>query len=869
MSQSPTLIYNPGVQVVIETTDRKTGKKMMIDVSEDLVQGSLIRRSDGISQFSFSIQNPGRKYDYPFPIFAPNDRIIVSMKRVKWLRVFTGYLDVVPIFQVWPNTVSLAASCSLKQLQYFFWDSTLEASTNLINTALFSDSGDGDGGIKNVIMALLHFVVGWDLQKVHIGQIPSGWFDLIAKIAAETIQDLNVANQTVQDMLNALGGNGTVAGVAASGSATGALSVGSFAGVSLDAAQCAICETIYNVGVQKKATTKDVICAIMCGMQESSLVNLTGGDRDSVGVFQQRPSQGWGTVQQCENVAYAASSFYSRLLQDTYRAGEANATSIQKVQASADGSLYAKWQDFATAVVTDIAKGIKQNYSQTTSALPNVPSQGTANSKTFVSVALDLVQNYQIPYQEGGDSVPSTAAAQVKLLDCSSFTQWVYYHTLGSPGGFPRTAAQQAQWCQSNGGKKLSGADGMNTIGALLFKGSNEASAYHIETSLGNGQQSVGAHSPGTVASVVQSANYWDFAYTIPSLTYDNVGGGGGSTVGSDVNSTGSTSGTSQDNPFAPQPNQQIKTDVNTTANDKLDQLFNGLSGWVPVPDGSGMAVSQALTGIRSLLNDEPIMPYIKNLVNSAMRSFCSAPNGDFVSWFPDYFGIWGTAGIMNIQDIEIIDFNVQWSDQQLVTHQFIGQAPVSQFEDATGQLTPGANDAAILTTAGVASIDDKSIMQLLFGYDLNDQDQIKFTQAVYQRFGARPDFQQLAGIYGPKAEFFMAVFYFMRAWAYQYSANVQVTWMPELWPGMLLRLPNYNFQAYITTVQHDFSMGSDGSFTTSVALAAPSRISQGNPLFYGLPLAGSARPPSTYVADDQRYWQATGNHKDANQFGT
>jgi hypothetical protein len=106
-------MYNPGIKVYIGTADNG-----ILDISEDLVSGNLVRRSSGVSSASFMVMNARRKYD---GIFAPNDRIIVMMKRISWLRVFTGYLNSVPLVTAWPQTVQLTASCSLKRLQYWFW----------------------------------------------------------------------------------------------------------------------------------------------------------------------------------------------------------------------------------------------------------------------------------------------------------------------------------------------------------------------------------------------------------------------------------------------------------------------------------------------------------------------------------------------------------------------------------------------------------------------------------------------------------------------------------------------------------------------------------------------------------------------------
>ena len=50
-------------------------------------------------------------------------------------------------------------------------------------------------------------------------------------------------------------------------------------------------------------------------MQESRLRNLTSGDADSLGLFQQRPSQGWGSPADLLNPVYATSAFYAHLVQ--------------------------------------------------------------------------------------------------------------------------------------------------------------------------------------------------------------------------------------------------------------------------------------------------------------------------------------------------------------------------------------------------------------------------------------------------------------------------------------------------------------------------------------------------------------------------
>jgi hypothetical protein len=85
-------------------------------------------------------------------------------------------------------------------------------------------------------------------------------------------------------------------------------------------------------------------------LQESKLYNLDYGDRDSLGIFQQRPSQGWGTPAQLQDPAFAAGAFYSHLVQIPGWEQLPVSTAAQRVQHSADGSAYAQWEEEARAL---------------------------------------------------------------------------------------------------------------------------------------------------------------------------------------------------------------------------------------------------------------------------------------------------------------------------------------------------------------------------------------------------------------------------------------------------------------------------------------------------------------------------------------
>jgi hypothetical protein len=72
-------------------------------------------------------------------------------------------------------------------------------------------------------------------------------------------------------------------------------------------------QTVIGVGKTRGFSRRDVKIALMTSIQESSILSLPYGDRDSLGIFQQRPSQGWGTPSQVTDPIYASNRFYDAL----------------------------------------------------------------------------------------------------------------------------------------------------------------------------------------------------------------------------------------------------------------------------------------------------------------------------------------------------------------------------------------------------------------------------------------------------------------------------------------------------------------------------------------------------------------------------
>ncbi|GAA4912173.1 murein DD-endopeptidase MepM/ murein hydrolase activator NlpD [Stackebrandtia albiflava] len=118
---------------------------------------------------------------------------------------------------------------------------------------------------------------------------------------------------------------------------------------------------IVQVGQDEGVPPRGWIIAVATAMQESTLHNYghlgDRNDHDSQGLFQQRPSQGWGTVEQITDPVYASRSFYRSLLKVASWEGMDLTVAAQAVQRSAYPDAYAKWEPLATDVVNVLTDG--------------------------------------------------------------------------------------------------------------------------------------------------------------------------------------------------------------------------------------------------------------------------------------------------------------------------------------------------------------------------------------------------------------------------------------------------------------------------------------------------------------------------------
>jgi hypothetical protein len=131
---------------------------------------------------------------------------------------------------------------------------------------------------------------------------------------------------------------------------------GAAAASKLDDEQLRTVQQIIAIGKERDLSPRAWQIAIQAGMTESGLRNLNYGDRDSLGIFQMRPSMGWGTPAQVTDPEYAINKFYNVLQGvpnwESMRPGDA----AQAVERSAFPDRYHRWEAMAVYLVENLGK---------------------------------------------------------------------------------------------------------------------------------------------------------------------------------------------------------------------------------------------------------------------------------------------------------------------------------------------------------------------------------------------------------------------------------------------------------------------------------------------------------------------------------
>jgi hypothetical protein len=146
----------------------------------------------------------------------------------------------------------------------------------------------------------------------------------------------------------ALSGHGPLAPASCSATVSGTT-------VQLTPEQMGNAATIAGIAGRRGLPARAATIGIATAMQESELVNVDYGDRDSLGLFQQRPSQGWGTAAQVQDPVYATNAFFDVLVKVQGYRSLPITKAAQKVQRSAFPDAYAQHEPEARVLASALA----------------------------------------------------------------------------------------------------------------------------------------------------------------------------------------------------------------------------------------------------------------------------------------------------------------------------------------------------------------------------------------------------------------------------------------------------------------------------------------------------------------------------------
>ncbi|MFI9584743.1 hypothetical protein ACIHCQ_23525 [Streptomyces sp. NPDC052236] len=161
-----------------------------------------------------------------------------------------------------------------------------------------------------------------------------------------------------------------------------------------------VTKAVYLVGRDLGVSAKVMLAGFEAGWVESHMNNLDCGDRDSLGVFQQRPSQGWGTPEQIRHVPYAAEQFLTRAVRVEQQFPDLTpGQTAQRVQRSAFPDRYDQAEAKARALLEEAARAVGPGHPQSVArvsvGVPSVVDTGSGMVVFGIDVSGEVVHRWQ------------------------------------------------------------------------------------------------------------------------------------------------------------------------------------------------------------------------------------------------------------------------------------------------------------------------------------------------------------------------------------------------------------------------------------------------------------------------------------------
>jgi murein DD-endopeptidase MepM/ murein hydrolase activator NlpD len=743
------LVYSPKAFVYV-----KNRNGQILDLSRYVVSGSVNRRINQVSSATVQLRNPNMIWTVKgrdnHQAFLPMDPITIYLMRVKGrpVRVFTGFLDTIPFYEMYPGTITLNASCTLKKLLYTFFDPALpytrdflteygwypDANGSLKNPdalaqVLKTDKDDPrtkltDGSIGNLLYATLKHIGGWKSHDIFIEQLPMGIVQRMQDLYKKFDESNKLAKDEWEKLMHDIIGSAAFGG--AGGSASGG-PVGNVGGVPKKFIPIYIAAASkYHLGDKGPS-----ILAAIHSIESAFGTNMGSSSAGAIGHMQFMPGT-WAT--------YGVDANHDGK-KDPFNADDAIFAAARYLSASgAPGN----WHDAIFAYnhaewyVQDVLKAAEKFYRATKENDPqadeNKPDE-PKNKKTSVTDAgapteapAQIVQaKYVSEYERLHPEAPRLGPPR---RSPSSSSDQKIYRPINGNGSYGRGWHESTKgvtgrtntsghwhwhsgldYAVPGGTPCVAPADGVITMATLSW---SDGGMVHFKFT-----QDVGDIKAGTIIGwghiQSKSVNSGDKVRGGQEVARSGVPSGGAHVhfIQTDASneSSGGGDGTTDPAPLL-HALQQGKTSPTSGGNagsgggggggtGNLDDMYSvakasAFAAQLEWPTMEETIEAIGLQGQKSLMNDKPLMPFIQQLTDASLRQFQSMPNGDFFGFYPDYFGEFNhRKPYWYINDIEILNGRIQLTDDALATHVYV-----------VGDTLPGMNDYVNkLFSAGVINV--------------------------------------------------------------------------------------------------------------------------------------------------------------------
>lgn len=231
-------------------------------------------------------------------------------------------------------------------------------------------------------------------------------------------------------------------------------------------------------------------------------------------------------------------------------------------------------------------------------------------------------------------------------------------------------------------------------------------------------------------------------------------------------------------------------------------------------------------TGL-NMANDKPAIDYVDSCCKASMRAYMSLPDGSFAAFVPDWFGkMFPDSKYHNVIDIprhEVMKFKADFDKSSYVSHLFLTTNEALPDPYGLG-ITSGLNDLMkLLTSSGTVTMQYQgaNLLKLMdissTGLDQNDPDALN---KLMQRWGVSVKRESDEYIQNAQLTAISALYRFLQYWANCFTSTMQLTFRPEIMPGLRLHFADAGVTLYVKSVQHSWNATSGG--TTNVTVVSP-----------------------------------------------